>query len=490
MEGKAIDRTVSNDLSGDRSSNMHQTNRSGEILDHSGNPISKCEDRLEDLNLPSGVQALIETRINSAVDQLRENNRSDLRQLTDERMHKWWRVTGAVAVALLVSLVGNFFTWYVAPEKIGKMVQDYVEVHVAEPAMKQTLSSAAQAAADAYVKTKFDPLKASADELDADIKRLKDDIATKQASLAKEQLSVREQVRLQGLAVRAKMGDPDSYADLRRMANSNSDAAGNAQVFLKDVEQFYTDDRYSLVQKVPAEDGVRVQISVDEAILRLGSGDPEGRSAAANALNDLNRRSSVEALCELLAKENDLMVISRITRALETITKEKFAAEEKEKALAWWKQNRTNKEFQFPTAALVSGEAFFSTQPDSNRADFSVVINPDLAKSAIPLLRSVISAEPNSYCARFLLVLAQVGVGDLSSADASLSEFEGLQPTYRYISIAKGAVLMAHLKPDQAAESLAAGFKEYPSTASTAKQFAIFSSLAKDPKVTWEKQKD
>ena len=45
-----------------------------QILDVYGNPIRANDDKLEDLNLPPGVQALVETRINDAVDRLREHN--------------------------------------------------------------------------------------------------------------------------------------------------------------------------------------------------------------------------------------------------------------------------------------------------------------------------------------------------------------------------------------------------------------------------------
>ena len=56
----------------------------GTILDSSRNAVAKPRESLADLNLPPGTQALIEERINAALDQLREHNRDELARLAKE----------------------------------------------------------------------------------------------------------------------------------------------------------------------------------------------------------------------------------------------------------------------------------------------------------------------------------------------------------------------------------------------------------------------
>ena len=58
------------------------------LYDHSGQPLPST-DGGEKGNLPPGVQALIETRINSAIDDLRERNRDDLKDLSRDHAKKW-----------------------------------------------------------------------------------------------------------------------------------------------------------------------------------------------------------------------------------------------------------------------------------------------------------------------------------------------------------------------------------------------------------------
>ena len=48
------------------------------IYDHTGEPVKKDEDKTTE-PLPAGVQALIETRLNSAICQFREKNQDKLR---------------------------------------------------------------------------------------------------------------------------------------------------------------------------------------------------------------------------------------------------------------------------------------------------------------------------------------------------------------------------------------------------------------------------
>ena len=88
------------------------------LYDHLGNPINN-EDAVEDGMTP-GVQALIETRINSAVDDLREKNREDLKELVRENTRKWQYLT---IISSLITIVTLFY----APEKIISWTGDLID---------------------------------------------------------------------------------------------------------------------------------------------------------------------------------------------------------------------------------------------------------------------------------------------------------------------------------------------------------------------------
>ena len=53
-------------------------------------------------NMPPGIQALIETRLNEAIDRLRDHNKLDLKELVFKHVKKWRYLTAfmtAVAIA-------------------------------------------------------------------------------------------------------------------------------------------------------------------------------------------------------------------------------------------------------------------------------------------------------------------------------------------------------------------------------------------------------
>ena len=106
------------------------------LFDEHGNPIGDKGDSPEDLNLPPGVQALIETRLNSAVDRLRDLNQADLKELASQASKKW-RFLAIVSFAVFVlSLAWNIFSWFVAPQQIKGWVKDAVQQRMTEPMLK------------------------------------------------------------------------------------------------------------------------------------------------------------------------------------------------------------------------------------------------------------------------------------------------------------------------------------------------------------------
>ncbi len=60
---------------------------SPKLYDHSGQPLGQNKDDSEG-NLPQGVQALIESRVNEGIADIREHNRDDLQDLARDHVRK------------------------------------------------------------------------------------------------------------------------------------------------------------------------------------------------------------------------------------------------------------------------------------------------------------------------------------------------------------------------------------------------------------------
>lgn len=93
---------------------------SPKLFDHSGQPIGQKDDDAEG-NLPAGDQALIESRVNSAIADIREHNRDDLQDLARDHVRKWRYLTFlSIAFGVVSSIIAVFTTFY-APKQICSM---------------------------------------------------------------------------------------------------------------------------------------------------------------------------------------------------------------------------------------------------------------------------------------------------------------------------------------------------------------------------------
>lgn len=173
----------------------------GTIFGEHGETLSRPPDSLADLNLPPGVQALIETRINAAIEQLREDNRVELRTLIEKHTRRW-----QVAAALL--LVLNLASWFVAPQQIKKWAKDYVQQRMTEPELKKAADEAISSQMGDYVRSQIDPLRK--------------DISQKQNQLSAAQRAITQQVRIQQLGIAAKAGGLKEFDELKQAADSNA----------------------------------------------------------------------------------------------------------------------------------------------------------------------------------------------------------------------------------------------------------------------------
>src|SRR2546430_3111093 len=182
------------------------------------------QNRIDDLNLPPSVQALIETRINAAVEQLREDNRTELGRLISKHTRKWQVIAG---ILFLI----NVGSWFIAPNQIKKWAKDYVQKHMTAPELKKAADEAIRTQMADYVRSQIEPVKR--------------DVQDNQQQLERAQISINGQVHVQQLAIASKAGGLAEFVELKKLSESGVETA-NAQTALKEVELYFDTDRGQL----------------------------------------------------------------------------------------------------------------------------------------------------------------------------------------------------------------------------------------------------
>lgn len=120
------------------------------IFDHTGSPTKKEEDNA-DAHLPPGVQALIEVRLNTAIDKLRELNRADLKDLARKSKKPWQAWT---AVWFVTSLILAFLMWWYTP----KFIEDKVDAKLTLPAIEESADRIIEGKVATFIDDKLKPL--------------------------------------------------------------------------------------------------------------------------------------------------------------------------------------------------------------------------------------------------------------------------------------------------------------------------------------------
>src|SRR5882724_6828598 len=95
--------------------------RSGTILDEFGRVVRAPEPQEDNL---AAAQALIETRLNAAIVDLRQANDRDLRELAARGVRKWHYVSLS---SWLVTIVIGWITWVYGPQQVEGWVRQFVE---------------------------------------------------------------------------------------------------------------------------------------------------------------------------------------------------------------------------------------------------------------------------------------------------------------------------------------------------------------------------
>lgn len=211
------------------------------------------------------------------------------------------------------------------------------------PQITKSADRVIKSKATGFIDEKMKPLNEQADALENKIEKLQYEMVIKQASLEQSQNSIANQLHIMQLAIAAKAGSRKAYNNLLELDETESHFKDVIDASLKEIELYYDADRSQLSFKVLVKKETLKDPggSVDEVIFTLRE-SPDLAEAAVNTLSKLKSKATVNELCRLIEKTEDLRVAARATRAMGVLTGEKIRPLDFDKVGKWWKENYIN----------------------------------------------------------------------------------------------------------------------------------------------------
>jgi tetratricopeptide (TPR) repeat protein len=333
-----------------------------DIVDAQGNPIRKGGDNLDDLNLPPGVQALVETRINEAVDRLREHNQADLNALAREHAKKWRILTLA---SWLITII--FTVW--APIQIPGWIRQYVQDNMTKPNMERIADEAIRTKMGTYVDSKLSRVETSAGEALANVATLTNQVANVSSALANARSEFDD---LSGniLTLRqffnARRGDRQAYLGL--VTSSQLPKSELATALLQDVHEFYIAFKNETKGKPSGLWGREVAhvqtlqycpFPAENIHVMFTHKDPYQRQADVTETARRGWKYFVEDLVSVVTNDPNVLVASRAVSAIEPLTGKSFGdLSPFSDVVEWWQhEGVTNAMYKSPFAAIATADA-------------------------------------------------------------------------------------------------------------------------------------
>jgi len=440
------------------------------ILDQSGQPIPSNEDEGEN-NLPPGVQALIETRINSAIDDLREHNRDDLKDLARDHARKWRYLA-------LFSSVIAIITIFYAPYQIITWIGEQVDRKLTEPMLQKSADRLIDSKMVTYVSDKMTPLNQQATKLKTAIEDMNESIAEKQTMLEDQQKKLYGQLHIQELAISAKAGSRQAYTALLEIKGKEVDRSDLLTASLKEIELFYDADRYELFFPGVAKTETFKDpgYAADEVIFILRN-NPKLVEAAINTLSKLKSEASIAELCRIVNSSQDLRAATRATRAIEIITGEKIRPLEFDKVQNWWQKNKDNKAYfgDYDGYCQVVKKMWQRPVTNNSLSQFIGTLNRTIASDGKAL---------HSMClkAGFLVM-----IGEIDQAKDLLDEVRKIKSDYYWLYVWEAALKIKQGDLDSAIKSVNSAFEKSPTSdvENTLRFWKIFEPIKDNQKVSW-----
>lgn len=442
-----------------------------QILGPDGVPIGDHNDQS---TLPLQIQALIESRVNTAMDAARENLR---REIDSSMKSRNTRALIRYTLVGIVNIIAALLLWLYGPNEVKNWTRDFVADNMNKP----TLESAAQeVVADKmakYVSDRMVPLNQKANELKSSIDEVNRTVAEKQTILEDRQKKLSGQLHIQDLAIFAKAGSREAYTALLDMRSKEVDANDLLTASLKEIELLYDVDRNQLSFQVLVhkETWKDPGYAVDDVIFEMRH-NPTLMEGAINTLSQLKSEASIKELCRIVNSSQNLRVAARATRAIEIITGEKIGPLEFDKVQNWWEKNKDNKAYLGDYDGYCEVAEKMGQRPNRNKL-------PEFISN----LNKTITSDTKALHSMCLKAGFLVMIGESAQAKDLLDEVRKIKSDYYWLYVWEAALKIKEGDLDSAIKSVNSGFaKSATSDIETTLRFwNIFEPIRDNPKVAW-----
>jgi hypothetical protein len=446
------------------------------LYDHTGLPVGGASS--DDEHLPAGVQALIETRVNAAISDIREHNRDDLQDLARDHVKKW-RLVAFLSIAFgVVSTLVAIVTTFYAPSQIAKWITAQVDKKLTEPMLKESADRVIDAKMSTYVDQQLSPLREQSTSLHESLQTIRSDVESKQSKLELKQVDLSKQLKIRELAIASKAGSRASYEQLIALQNEPDQPSQLLNASIKEIELFFDADRNQLSFPVLVNTSTLKDpgYAVDEVMYYLLSA-PHLAEAAINTLSKLKTTGPVGELCNLVKEGDDLRAAVRATRALQEITGEKIRPLEFEKVARWWKEHSTN------TAYNGVYDGYSKVVGDMGRGP----ISPLQVETFIQELDTAVSSDPDALHSRCLKAGFLLMLDRDEEARALLDEVEEKRKDYYWLHVWEAAVHAKTNNTQEAVTLINKAFARSPTEymEQTIKRWNIFSTVRESNDIKW-----
>lgn len=314
-----------------------------------------------------------------------------------------------------------------------------------------------------------------------------DYLSTLTKKTRKEILRMQERLNIQKLMIASKAGSRPDYEKLNKIAGKKSRIQTYANSAIRNIFFYFMSEKYLtaypiLVDSISREDPI---FSVDEAIFMYHTEDPKRdmQESAINTLAILKRDTAVQEICDSIDKEQNLRVISRMTRTLEILTGEKFSPLDIDAVKKWWGNNRDQEKYKPCYKGLLEARAIWERPSfGSNENDY---------KQVVSLLKQTTEADTNAFYSKCLLGFYYTLLKEFENAEKEFNEVENLSKNnYRWLFLYKALLFLSKDNDiNSAITSLNRAMEISPELETGIKTFPLFKDLLENPKLIYPSNK-
>ena len=306
---------------------------------------------------------LVRMNFHNVVEQIKENNQTDLKNLAYEYSKSWSKITSYV-VSVLCIVFFSLLSFFIAPKWIENKIEELtVEQKVKELVTKFTKVELKPVRTDiGTLSNQTETLSSNVIRQEEKINSLNKDAGSLTSyidTLKKDSELLQKQLNIQQLIVTSKTdmySGKDCYKKLRNLAShpdyEDEKLKNIIHTAIREIEFYFDVFKFQTSGPSLTADAL---LSLEEIIYAYRFSDikDDVRESAIFSLIEIHTKTPIEKnvvqeLCESIESEQNLRVIARTTNLLEELTGEKFRPLEFDFVHNWWEANKEKEIYKSP----------------------------------------------------------------------------------------------------------------------------------------------